>query len=116
MHKMHNPIYKDLIISKDGSITAMQIVLKGNNEYNDLIKERYEVQEVLNSKEPITYSKKIALQDRLIVINKKVSSLNDTESEFNSNLIPSNFLFTNLFSVRATSLNFLFFFKDFISC
>ena len=84
---INNPIYKDLIISKDGSITAMQIVLKGNNEYNDLIKERYEVQEVLNSKEPITYSKKIALQDRLIVINKKVSSLNDTESEFNSNLV-----------------------------
>ena len=76
---INNPIYQDLIISKDGSITAMQIVLKGNNEYNGLIKERYEVLDVLNSKEPITYNNKIILQDRLIEINKRVSELNDDE-------------------------------------
>ena len=37
-------------------------------------------------------------------------------SELNSGLIPLNFLFTNLFSVRATNLKFLFFFEDLISC
>ena len=32
---INNPIYKELIISKDGKVTAMQVVLKGNNEYNN---------------------------------------------------------------------------------
>ena len=40
---INNPIYKDLIISKDGKVTAMQVVLKGNNEYNQLIKDRYSI-------------------------------------------------------------------------
>jgi hypothetical protein len=35
-------------------------------------------------------------------------------SEFISGLIPLNFLFTNLFSVSATSLKFLFFLHDLI--
>jgi hypothetical protein len=33
-------------------------------------------------------------------------------SEFNSGLIPLNFLFTDLFSVSVTNLKFLFFFED----
>ena len=37
-------------------------------------------------------------------------------SEFNSGLIPLNFLFTGLLSVSATNLKFLFFFEDWISC
>ena len=37
-------------------------------------------------------------------------------SEFNSGLIPLNFLFTGLFSVSATNLKFLFFFEDLMSC
>ena len=37
-------------------------------------------------------------------------------SEFNSGLIPLNFLFTNLFSVRVTNLKFLFFLDDLMSC
>ena len=31
---INNPIYRDLIISKDGSTTAIQIVLRGNDEYD----------------------------------------------------------------------------------
>ena len=99
---INNPIYQDLIISKDGSITAMQIVLKGNNEYNDLIKERYEVLDVLNLKEPITYNNKINLQNRLIEINKRVSDLNDTESEFNSNLVANIRLILDKYRDEAT--------------
>ena len=30
---INNPIYQELIISKDGNTTAMQVVLRGNNEY-----------------------------------------------------------------------------------
>ena len=99
---INNPIYQDLIISKDGSITAMQIVLKGNNEYNGLIKERYEVLDALNSKEPITYNNKIILQDRLVEINKRVSELNDTESEFNSNLVANIRLILDKYRDKAT--------------
>ncbi len=35
---INNPIYKELIISNDGKVTAMQVVLKGNSEYNQLYK------------------------------------------------------------------------------
>ena len=38
---INNPIYKELIISKDGKTTAMQVVLRGNDEYDRLIKQRY---------------------------------------------------------------------------
>ena len=38
---INNPIYEELIISKDGNITAMQVVLKGNDEYDELINNRY---------------------------------------------------------------------------
>ena len=40
---INNPIYKDLIISRDGLITAMQVSLKANEEYNSLMSERYEI-------------------------------------------------------------------------
>ena len=46
---VNNPIYKELIISKDGKTTAMQVVLRGNNEYDELIKERYDILESLDS-------------------------------------------------------------------
>ena len=51
---INNPIYRDLIISKDGSTTAMQIVLRGNDEYDLLITDRYRILDILKSKEPIT--------------------------------------------------------------
>jgi predicted RND superfamily exporter protein len=84
---INNPIYKDLIISSDGSITAMQIVLRGNDEYDTLISRRYELLDTLKSKEPITNQIKNTLQDELFQINNRISQLNDNESEFNSNLV-----------------------------
>ena len=84
---INNPIYKDLIISSDGSITAMQIVLRGNDEYDTLISRRYELLDTLKSKEPITNQIKNKLQDELFQINNRISQLNDNESEFNSNLV-----------------------------
>ncbi len=84
---INNPIYRDLIISKDGSTTAMQIVLRGNDEYDSLITDRYQILDTLKSKEPITNETKTLLQDNLDSINKRISELNDNESNFNSSLV-----------------------------
>ncbi len=84
---INNPIYKELIISNDGSITAMQIVLKANEEYNSLISERYKILDSLLSKEPDTNQNRLLLQNRLNKINSRISELNDNESQFNSLLV-----------------------------
>ena len=84
---INNPIYKELIISNDGSVTAMQVVLRGNDEYDLLIKERYELLDILSSKEPLSNDVKVNLQKRLLEINKRVSTLNNQESDFNKQLI-----------------------------
>ena len=84
---INNPIYRDLIISRDGSTTAMQIVLRGNDEYDLLITDRYRILDILKSKEPITNETKTLLQDDLESINKRISELNDNESNFNSSLV-----------------------------
>ena len=82
-----NPIYKELIIGKEGALTAMQIVLKGNSEYDDLINQRYEILNILDSKQPDTNANKQLLSDNLKLINQRISKLNDNESSFNSNLV-----------------------------
>ena len=82
-----NPIYKELIIGKEGALTAMQIVLKGNSEYDDLINQRYEILDILDSKQPDTNANKQLLNNNLKLINQRISKLNDNESSFNSNLV-----------------------------
>lgn len=84
---INNPIYKDLIISADGSITAMQVVLRANDEYDLLISKRYEILDSLSAKEPITKEVRLSLIKELQSINQRISSLNDNESKFNSNLV-----------------------------
>ena len=84
---INNPIYKELIISKDGKTTALQIVLRGNNEYDSLIKQRYEILESLESKEPLTNKTKLDLQKNLEFINTRISQINNEESDFNKILI-----------------------------
>jgi predicted RND superfamily exporter protein len=84
---VNNPIYKELIISKDGKTTAMQVVLRGNNEYDELIKERYDILEILDSKEPLTSKNKLDLQNNLTNINTRISEINNQESDFNKILI-----------------------------
>ena len=84
---INNPIYKDLIISADGSITAMQVVLRANDEYDLLINKRYEILDTLSTKEPITKEVRLSLVKELQLINQRISSLNDNESKFNSNLV-----------------------------
>ena len=84
---INNPIYQELIISKDGNTTAMQVVLRGNNEYNSLIKQRYTILESLSTNEPLTNKKKLDLQNNLTLINSRISEINNQESEFNKVLI-----------------------------
>ena len=84
---INNPIYKDLIISRDGSITAMQVSLKANDEYNSLMSERYDIKDSLNSSEPEISNNKILLSDRLLQVNKRIGELNDEEAVLNSLLI-----------------------------
>ena len=81
---INNPIYKDLIISADGSITAMQVVLRGNDEYDLLINKRYEILETVDSKEPITSEIRQSLIQELQSINLRIGNLNDDESNCNS--------------------------------
>ena len=84
---INNPIYKELIISNDGTVTAMQIVLRGNDEYDQLISMRYSIIDRLSSKEVLTVKEKSELQNELNSINKRISLLNNQESEFNKSLI-----------------------------
>ena len=97
-----NPIYQDLIISKDGSTTAMQIVLKGNDEYDSLIDKRYEILDSLESNEPKTSQEKILLQENLDLINARISQLNDNESEFNALLVAKIRSVLDLYRTDAT--------------
>ena len=84
---INNPIYKELIISNDGMTTAMQVVLRGNNEYDALIKQRYEILDNLNSREPLTKKTITDFQNNLNLINSRISQINNQESEFNKILI-----------------------------
>ena len=84
---INDPIYKELIISGDGKVTAMQVVLKGNKEYNQLINLRYEILEKLDSREPLTSKTINQLQNDLENINSRISEINNQESEFNKLLI-----------------------------
>ena len=84
---INNPIYKELIISNDGKTTAMQVVLKGNKEYSQLINSRYEILEKLDSREPLTSKTTNQLQNDLENINTRISEINNQESEFNKLLI-----------------------------
>ena len=65
----------------------MQVVLKGNSEYNNLITQRYSILEKLDSKEVLTSNSRLDLQNDLNDINSRISKINDSESEFNKILI-----------------------------
>ena len=99
---INNPIYKELIISNDGKVTAMQVVLRGNDEYNELISQRYNILEKLDSKEILTSKNKSALYEELSEINKRISQLNNDESEFSKSLISEIRLILDKYRDEAT--------------
>ena len=67
---LNNPIYQSLIISKDGNTTAIQINIKANENYNNLIEKRYEALE-LNDKELV-----MALSSQISKFNDEISNQN----------------------------------------
>ena len=99
---INNPIYKELIISNDGKVTAMQVVLRGNDEYDELISQRYNILEILDSKEILTSKNKSALYEELSEINKRISQLNNDESEFSKSLISEIRLILDKYRDEAT--------------
>ena len=60
---LSNPIYQELIVSKDGTATAFQILLDKNEEYENLIQQRYDL---LDSDQP----------NNLFEINQKIDEQN----------------------------------------
>jgi len=67
---LNNPIYQSLIISKDGNTTAIQINIKANENYNNLIERRYEALE-LNDEELV-----MALSSEISKFNDEISNQN----------------------------------------
>ena len=68
---LSNPIYQELIVSKDGSTTAFQILLDKNESYESLIQQRYDL---LNSNKPsilLEVNRKINEQNSLIQEKEK---------------------------------------------
>ena len=81
---LNNPIYQELIVSKDGSTTAFQILLDENKNYENLIQQRYDL---LNSDKPnilFDVNRKIDEQNSLIQ-EKEKRIVAEIRSVINSN-------------------------------
>jgi len=81
---LNNPIYQELIVSKDGSTTAFQILLDENENYENLIQQRYDL---LNSGKPsilLEVNRKINEQNSLIQ-EKEKRIVAEIRSVINSN-------------------------------
>ena len=81
---LNNPIYQELIVSKDGSTTAFQILLDKNEIYEGLIQQRYDL---LNSGNPsilFEVNRKINEQNSLIQ-EKEKRIVAEIRSVINSN-------------------------------
>ena len=81
---LNNPIYQELIVSKDGSTTAFQILLDENENYENLIQQRYDL---LNSDKPnilFDVNRKIDEQNTLIQ-EKEKRIVAEIRSVINSN-------------------------------
>ena len=79
----NSPLYTELLTDKDASYTAMQLILEGNDEYDQAINERYEILDLMNSDK---YSP--AIHDpALEAINEEIKLLNAKASIERDNLI-----------------------------
>ena len=79
----NSPLYTELLTDKDASYTAMQLILEGNDEYDQAINKRYEILDLMNSDK---YSP--AVHDpALEAINEEIKLLNAKASIERDNLI-----------------------------
>ena len=97
---LNNPIYSELIISPSGKTTAIQVTLKENATYRDLIRERYLLHDSdLTNKENVLLLKEV---------NKKISTINDEESRQRDILITNIriiLVYTYVINVNVIYLN-----------
>lgn len=64
-----NPLYRELLLSKDGTTTALQALFKRNTDYDNLLNRRLELQ---TSAQPLSKDKKIELEN----IRQEISTRN----------------------------------------
>ena len=76
-----SPLYTELLVSKDGTTTALQLNLLENIEYDKAIQKRYKLrQQLIDSKEE-------DIEEQLNRVNSLISSLNNQEDKIRDKLI-----------------------------
>ena len=85
MEFKNSPLYTELLTDKEATYTAMQLILENDEEYQIAINERYEILNLINSKD---YSSQLH-DEQLNEINQKIRSLNAEASIRRDNLISS---------------------------
>ena len=77
----HSPLYTELLVSKDGQTTALQLNLHENIEYDKAIQKRYKLRQQL------TEGSKDNIEEQLNQVNTLISSLNNQEAKDRDKLI-----------------------------
>ena len=85
MEFKNSPLYTELLTDKEATYTAMQLILENDEEYQIAINKRYEILNLINSKD---YSSQLH-DEQLNEINQKIRSLNAEASIRRDNLISS---------------------------
>ena len=85
MEFKNSPLYTELLTDKEATYTAMQLILDNDEKYQIAIDKRYEILNLINSKD---YSPQLH-DEQLNEINQKIRSLNAEASIRRDNLISS---------------------------
>ena len=75
-----SPLYAELLVSKDGKTTALQLNLPENEIYDRAIQTRYELNKLLEDGD-------LSIQDQIDEVNSLISNLNNKEAEARDKLV-----------------------------
>ena len=75
-----SPLYAELLVSKDGKTTALQLNLPENAIYDRAIQTRYELNKLLEDGD-------LSIQDQIDEVNSLISNLNNKEAEARDKLV-----------------------------
>ena len=81
-----SPLYSELLVSKDSTSTAFQLTLEFDSEYNNLIKERDKLKDLLDDPS-ISRDIKGSTSNDLQIVNSKINQINTEESIKRDDLI-----------------------------
>ena len=76
-----SPLYTELLVSRDGKTTALQLNLVENENYDKAIQKRYELRQ-----RSLSY-KEEGLEDQITEVNQLIANLNNQESKNRDKLI-----------------------------